>query len=398
MNIQQEQSLETIFKENQNKGIAIAITGCWGVGKTFSWYKFIKRRAEQEENEIKQKPSYERKNKDKIFSKKYAYVSLFGIESISDLKTAISTNMSSNYFNIESSQNFEIPTFVKKGLSALRDVKMSGSTEGFSINSSAKIFEAVLYSQVRDAIICFDDFERMSKKLDIKDVMGLANQLKLERNCQVILILDETKNEDDNQKKYAEYKEKLIDETIKITSVEPLLRENTKDIDESLVGLMVQFADEMEIHNFRFFQKVIKLNKQFREQLSQDVADSTKKIILIRVLQGYFIEDFGKKYEFNWEDIKSRLEKNQTDWAERKRKTYESLKSLDYKFIYSDEWFMEFKKWFDQKGEPNWTLLHDLANSTMISEENNKIKDDFHKLCEDFWGASSRQEFSKDFP
>lgn len=104
-----------------------------------------------------------------------------------------------------------------------------------------------------------------------------------------------------------------------------------------------------------------------------------------------------KKYEFNWEDIKSRLEKNQTDWSERKRKTYESLKSLDYKFIYSDEWFMEFKKWFDQKGEPNWTLLHDLANSTMISEENNKIKDDFHKLCEDFWGLRVGKNFPKIF-
>ncbi|WP_179999096.1 KAP family P-loop domain protein [Acinetobacter sp. YH12239] len=397
MNIQQEQSLETIFKENQNKGIAIAITGCWGVGKTYSWDRFIKKRAEHEENEIKQKPSYERKNKDKIFSKKYAYVSLFGIESLSDLKAAISTNMSSNYFNKESSQNFEIPTFIKKGLSALRDVKMSGSSEGFSINSSAKIFEAVLYSQVKDAIICFDDFERMSKKLDIKDVMGLANQLKLERNCQVILILDETKNEDDNQKKYAEYKEKLIDETIKINSVEPLLREKTKELDEPLVDLMVNFANELEIHNFRFLKKVIKLYKKFREQLPQEVADSTKKIILIRVLQGYFIEDFGKKYEFEWEDTRLVIEEKQVGWSERKRKTYQTLKSLDYKLIHSDEWFMEFKKWFDQKGEPNWTLLHDLANSTMISEENNRIKDDFHKLCEEFWGLQAQKDFPKKF-
>jgi hypothetical protein len=30
--------------------------------------------------------------------------------------------------------------------------------------------------------------------------MGLANQLKLEKNCQVILILDEDKAEGDNKK------------------------------------------------------------------------------------------------------------------------------------------------------------------------------------------------------
>jgi hypothetical protein len=54
----------------------------------------------------------------------------------------------------------------------------------------------------------------MSNKLDIKDVMGLANYLKLEKNCQIILILDEDKAEGDNKQKYADYKEKLVDETI----------------------------------------------------------------------------------------------------------------------------------------------------------------------------------------
>ena len=70
--------------------------------------------------------------------------------------------MSRNYFNKESTQFLRLLSF-EKSLSALRDVKFSGSGEGFGISSSAKIFEAVLYSQVKDAIICFDDFERMSK-------------------------------------------------------------------------------------------------------------------------------------------------------------------------------------------------------------------------------------------
>jgi regulator of PEP synthase PpsR (kinase-PPPase family) len=149
-----------------------------------------------------------------------------------------------------------------------------------------------MFNQVKDAIICFDDFERMSNKLDIKDVMGLANYLKLEKNCQIILILDEDKAEGDNKQKYADYKEKLVDETIIINSVEPLIRENTKDIDDQLVDLMVDFANKLEIHNFRFFQKVIKLYQQFRKELPEEVADSTKEIILIRILQGYLIQDF----------------------------------------------------------------------------------------------------------
>lgn len=348
-----EERLRKIFIENENKGMAIAITGSWGVGKTFFWNEF-------------------RKNSPN--KKKYVYVSLFGLESLSDLKTHIYSHIENNNSAIE------IPRWIRGLPSILKETRISQ----FGISSSAKIFDSLMFNQVKDAIICFDDFERMSNKLDIKDVMGLANQLKLERNCQVILILDESKTEKENKRKYAEYKEKLIDEEIKITSVEPLLRENAKDIDGPLIDLMVEFAEKLEIHNFRFFQKVIKLYGQFIEQLPNEVAYSTKKIILIRVLQGYFIEDFGKKYEFGWEDVKLVFEDKQKDWPEIKQKTYESLKLIAYDFVYADEWLIEFKRWFDQKGELNFSRIYELANSELISEKNNQIRDDLDNLMEEW--------------
>ena len=55
----------------------------------------------------------------------------------------------------------------------------------FGLSTSTKIFDSLMFSQVKDAIICFDDFERMSNKLDIKDVMGLANYLKLEKTVRL---------------------------------------------------------------------------------------------------------------------------------------------------------------------------------------------------------------------
>jgi hypothetical protein len=398
MNQSQEQHLEEIFRKNKNNGIAIAIIGCWGVGKTFAWNKFLETRAKEEEK-IKHLPAFKRNNDQKVFSKKYAYISLFGIENLSDLKVAISTNMSSNYFNQESSKNFEIPAFIKKGLTALREVKLTSSEYG--VSSSARIFESMLYAQVKDAIICFDDFERLSNKLDIKDVMGLANQLKLERNCQVVLILDESKSEGDNQKKYAEYKEKLIDETIKITSVEPLIRANTKDIDDDLVNLMVKFAKDLEIHNFRFFQKVIKLYRLFSKQLSEEIAYSTKEIILIRVLQGYFIEDYGQSKSISWYDFSldnavEKLDKDKkTD--ENKNDILDKLKNISYLLISaSDEWSLEFKKWFDQKGDPNFEKLNDLANSDLISEESNKLCDDLNLLMEKWRNLEIHPSFCND--
>jgi|SRR3990167_43295 len=366
MAMNQSERLKEIFIKNENKGIAIAITGSWGVGKTFFWNEF--------------RESYKLTNK-------YVYVSLFGLESLSDLKTHIYSNIENNHSALD------VPRWIRGLPSILKDTRISQ----FGISASAKVFDSLMFNQVKEAVICFDDFERMSNKLDIKDVMGLANQLKLEKNCQIILILDEDKAEGENKKKYAEYKEKLIDEEIKITSVELLIRVNAKDIDEPLVSLMVKFADELEIHNFRFFQKVIKLYKAFRMQLPEEVADSTKKLILIRILQGYFIADFGEKYEFQWENIKLVLEEKQTGWSERKIKTYEALRTISYNFIRSDVWLIEFKKWFDQVGELDFSLLKELASSDLISEKNNKRQDDFHKCCEDFWGLKVDKKFPDNF-
>ena len=353
-----EERLEQIFRENDNKGMAIAITGSWGVGKTFFWNEF--------------KENYQLK-------KKYVYVSLFGLESLSDLKTHIYSHIENN------SSTIEIPRWIRGLPSIFKDTKISQ----FGISSSAKIFDSLMFNQVKDAIICFDDFERMSNKLDIKDVMGLANQLKLERNCQVILILDESKTESENKKKYAAYKEKLIDEEVKINSVEPLIRANTKDIDKPLGDLMVKFANELEIHNFRFFQKVIKLFGKFTEQLPKEVAYSTKEIILVRVLQGYFIEDFGKKNDLTWEDFSTDnavdLMKINEDSKQNNDKLVilKKLQNLPYLFIFDhDRWLVEFRKWFDQKGAPDFQELNALANSDLISEKNNLIRKDLGRLMD----------------
>ncbi|PJF04256.1 P-loop NTPase fold protein [Acinetobacter seifertii] len=328
--------------KNEKIGTAIAITGSWGVGKTFFWKKFI-----------------EKNN----FKRKYVYVSLFGLQSLGDLKTHIYSNIENNHSTLE------IPRWIR-GLPAIfKDTRVSH----FGLSTSTKIFDSLMFSQVKDAIICFDDFERMSNKLDIKDVMGLANYLKLEKNCQIILILDEDKTEAENKKKYGDYKEKLVDETIILNSVEPLIRANTKGIDEQLVNLMIDFAEKLEIHNFRFFQKVIKLFQYFLTELTKEIAYSTKEIILIRILQGYLIQDYSG-LDYLWDDCKYFSEKQQENWSDKKRQTYESLQKISDSFNHNDNWLIEFQKWFDQKGEIDFLELRELANSELISEKNQDIK------------------------
>ncbi|NAR80489.1 NTPase [Acinetobacter haemolyticus] len=352
--------------KNEKIGTAIAITGPWGVGKTFFWKSFL-------DKQLSNERIYTDGN---VFNRKYAYVSLFGLESLSDLKTQIYSNIESFHSSVE------IPKWIKGLPSIFKDSRVTQ----LGISAPVKLIDNLMFNRVNDAIICFDDFERMSNKLDIKDVMGLANYLKLEKNCQVILILDEDKAEGDNKKKYADYKEKLIDETIVINSVEPLIRENAKDIDEALVNLMIDFADKLDIHNFRFFQKVIKLYRDFRKSLPEVVADSTKEIILTRILQGFFIQDFGTASEVSWEDFRIVSESKQSEWSDKKKQTYlkfdRLFSSYNY-FLKQDDWCLEFRKWFEQKDDFSNENLIKLAQSELISDSNNKLRDKLSALLDE---------------
>ncbi|SUU09243.1 P-loop NTPase fold protein [Acinetobacter haemolyticus] len=366
MNIsEKEERLKGILEhniKNEKIGTAIAITGPWGVGKTFFWKSFL-------DKQLSNERIY---TDDNVFNRKYAYVSLFGLESLSDLKTQIYSNIESFHSSVE------IPKWIKGLPSIFKDSRVTQ----LGISAPVKLIDNLMFNRVNDAIICFDDFERMSNKLDIKDVMGLANYLKLEKNCQVILILDEDKAEGDNKKKYADYKEKLIDETIVINSVEPLIRENAKDIDEALVNLMIDFADKLDIHNFRFFQKVIKLYRDFRKSLPEVVADSTKEIILVRILQGYLIHDF-KKLEYDWNDCQYYSERKKENWSSIKKLTYDNLREISYFFIKDDLWLIEFKKWFEQKDDFSNEALIKLAQSELISDFNNKLRDKLSALLDE---------------
>lgn len=366
--LQKEQRLKELLEnniKNEKIGTATAITGPWGVGKTFFWKKFI-----------------ETHN----FKKKYVYVSLFGLQSLSDLKTHIYCNIENNHSTLE------IPRWIRELPSIFKDTRVSH----FGLSAPTKIFDSLMFNQVKDAIICFDDFERMSDKLDIKDVMGLANYLKLEKNCQIILILDEDKTEAENKKKYGDYKEKLVDETIILNSVEPLIRENTKGIDEQLINLMIDFAEKLEIHNFRFFQKVIKLFRYFLTELTKDIAYSTKEIILIRILQGYLIHDFVN-FEYGWDDCQYYTEQKKENWSDQKKQTYKKLNEVSDFFIKSDLWLIEFKKWFDQKDDFSNEALIKLAESDLISEEKNGIKEEFWTLCRKFWNYQCDEDFIAKF-
>ncbi|WP_404873351.1 P-loop NTPase fold protein, partial [Klebsiella pneumoniae] len=185
--------------------------GEWGVGKTHFWNHYY-------EDEIK---------KGEIDRLAYSYVSLFGLNSIGEIKKKLFSSaipLSQKLYRedlLEKKQQM-IERFFSGVYNRVRYHKLckkifnnfSMGISGFGLKSSEfTIFDG--YNYVNKYLICFDDLERKGSSLEIKDFMGLVDDLARSKACKIILIYNEnnlTKNEE--AKQFIEYREKIVDRDI----------------------------------------------------------------------------------------------------------------------------------------------------------------------------------------
>lgn len=168
----------------------LAIKGDWGVGKTFTWNKYI--------SDLKSDISMNR----------YSYVSLFGLNSLKDLKLAIFEN--TIHKNVIG-QNATLDTFRENTYGVIEKI---GRKSSFFINKNsftkgiAPIFESVSFMSLNRTIVCLDDMERKGDALSVKEILGLVSLIKEQKQCKVVLLLN------DNEKcieDYKKYREKVVD-------------------------------------------------------------------------------------------------------------------------------------------------------------------------------------------
>ncbi len=72
------------------------------------------------------------------------------------------------------------------------------------------------------AIICFDDFERKSKDIDLNDLFGFITNLTIEFDCKVVIILNDDVFEGVEKKIFSNVKEKSVSKFLKY---EPSIKE-----------------------------------------------------------------------------------------------------------------------------------------------------------------------------
>lgn len=263
--------LQTVFKLYDS--FVIAIKGNWGTGKTFFWNKF------KEEN-LKEKP--------------YAYVSLFGKDSISDIKkdVIIQISVKDKHLSTVSEKIKDIKTTL-----GFKEDDSNFGLSGSLLSAAMSLFQK---KEFKDVVICIDDFERKSSKLDIKDILGYLSQLKEQFGCQIVLILNEDKISNDDGT-YKDYKEKIVDFEY---TYNPSVEEAYKIIEIELLDFKIEFKEycsKVNLNNIRIMKKIVRVLNRVSENIDfKQFTPLTKKTFLDKL---FSILVINYKYSSNIREL-----------------------------------------------------------------------------------------------
>lgn len=171
------------------------LTGDWGAGKTYQWKQALERAAK------------------KGVHPRYAYVSLFGLASLAEVRKRITEEViSAVRLPGRSTTVGDAVESDAIGLKPMQIIKILPVIP--YLGKLESLAQELSFSTVRNAVICIDDLERAPASLRIADVLGLASFLKEERHCRVLLISNQKKLGEDAKDELARYLEKVVEEAV----------------------------------------------------------------------------------------------------------------------------------------------------------------------------------------
>ena len=268
-----KEKLIQIFKDES--AVCTTINGKWGIGKTYFWHKFV------EDNS-------------KELNKSFVYISLFGKDSVNQIVKEII---------FQAYRASKVISEVSEKAKYLKFDKILDSvvpTLGSAIIGCISFFEKKDFENI---IICFDDFERLSNKLSIKDVFGLISELKEQKNCHIVMIFNADEVKFDGKTK--KYKDKIIDYEFEYSpSVEDTYK-IVKDRLKCFKEYPLEYFKDKNINNIRVMRRVVDALNDFvfleKEldgfKITMEIL--AKHIIEIATINSLFARiDFGELIEY----------------------------------------------------------------------------------------------------
>lgn len=264
----------------------ICVSGKWGTGKTYSW------------NEAHS--TYVTESSNVEFA--YAYISLFGCNSIEDVKKTIVESLGAGILSYFADKPDKNQTLVSK---AAVFVQKHWNTESEALNFlkqivekkfsvSADVLYRTIFSTLRGALICFDNLERIGPNLKVGDVLGLASNLKTEKSCKIVFLLNQDAFEKDNKADFQKQIEKVSDVNLQFN---PTAAEAAAiGVDENLRfhAEISRCVTSLEIVNIRTIKRIEKFCERIDEILKgrdKRILDRAIQIISLAVFAKYQPDD-----------------------------------------------------------------------------------------------------------
>jgi len=238
------------FLESQKPQV-IAITGSWGVGKTTALKHIL-------ENYRGTCPV-----------KKYGYTSIFGAQSIGEVRTSLLSRWRAfpvlndveialaprrkRFFRWLSARRdkYREKANLKQAYESLREVAPYG---GKYMLFAA---ESLAGSLVSNMLVVIDDVERIGEKVSFEMLLGFVAELRDQRQCKVILILNEGGfRKPDDLALFERYSEKVVDLklTFELDAAESI--ELGLASDTPLRDSLIKVCDDLNLRNIRVLQRI----------------------------------------------------------------------------------------------------------------------------------------------
>jgi hypothetical protein len=238
----------------------ICIKGPWGVGKTYTWGQTL----------------IEAKRANALALDSYSYVSLFGLETLEQVRTTIFENTTrKDAIGTEAS----LETFLEGSDGVLDSftqkwgTKLLGAIPG--LKDVGAVIQSATFLTVSKRIICIDDVERRGKGLRLVDILGLISFMSERRKCKVVLILNDEQLAEQDKADLAKYSEKVIDTSLLFSPTSEECAAIAVNGDDPTSLLLRECCIRLRISNIRIIVKIAR----FVSEIQPTVKDLDVRVI-----------------------------------------------------------------------------------------------------------------------
>lgn len=264
------------LKSDISNGKVIMLSGKWGSGKTHFWKNVI----EKDLIEFQTKKQ-----------KAYVYSSLYGnrtLDKIEDNIYAQAYLCSVGGKNAVLSGYEKIKDFGKRFGSFCSLLDVSKLVDGLDDIQQKNIKKSALSYFENGGIVCFDDFERKSKDIDLNDLFGFISHLAIDLNCKIVIILNDDLFEGVEKDVFSRVKEKSVSKFLKYEpSIKELFETIFSDVRYRILDehkqIILKTIEETEELNARIYIQILDNLVEWIENKQETNDDVLRCLILVNI-------------------------------------------------------------------------------------------------------------------